>query len=203
MNLSQGSVLMTSSRPSKSVYLPFLLDKYTNCKINPRYEKVLKLACIFYGLNKHRYVLVEDRTSIPRDMIFAIHWKEASGDFNTCLHNGDKLPGPTKRVPRGRGPFKNWEEAAVDALRFSNIAIFSSDWSIEKKLYACEAYNGWGYHNGAGINTTPPKTSPYLWAATDAYEKGLYVRDGVFDPDAISKNPGVAAIFKALQDLSI
>lgn len=184
-------------RPDMESYLPFLLDKYTNCKIKPSFESILELSKKFYEIHKARYDHICDRVSIPSEMIFAIHWKEASGNFRTCLHNGDKLPGPTHRVPKGRGPFKDWEDAAVDALRFSNIGIFAP-WSVERMLFACEAYNGWGYHTGSGRNTTPECSSPYLWAGTDGHLKGMYVGDGRFNPNATSKNPGVAAIFRTL-----
>jgi lysozyme family protein len=40
--------------------------------------------------------------------------------------------------------------------------------------------------------------SPYLWSYTDQYQAGKYVADGKYDPTAVSKQPGVVAIMKAL-----
>ena len=40
--------------------------------------------------------------------------------------------------------------------------------------------------------------NPYLWSFTTEYIKGKYVADGRYDPNAVSKQPGVAAIMKDL-----
>lgn len=41
--------------------------------------------------------------------------------------------------------------------------------------------------------------SPYLWSATDQYIKGKYVRDGVFDAEAVDRQIGCAALLLAMQ----
>jgi len=61
-----------------------------------------------------------------------------------------------------------------------------------------EHYNGLGYRNGAGRDTTPPSTSPYLWSMTDQYTRGKYVRDGVFDPEAVSQQVGAVPLLMLL-----
>jgi hypothetical protein len=63
---------------------------------------------------------------------------------------------------------------------------------IEDKLSFLEAYNGWGYVK-KGIN------SPYLWSGTNHYTSGKYVRDGVFDPRAVSKQLGAVCMLKELE----
>ena len=62
---------------------------------------------------------------------------------------------------------------------------------IKQKLQAIEAYNGLGYQR---FHPTVP--TPYLWAATTLYTRGKYVSDGRYDPMAVDKQLGVAAILK-------
>jgi hypothetical protein len=69
-------------------------------------------------------------------------------------------------------------------------------WSIERIAYQLEAYNGWGYRSrDTGVNT------PYLWSATNQYQKGKFVRDGVFDPNAVSGQIGAMALLRRLIDI--
>ena len=147
--------------------------------------------------NRTRYEAVSAATGVPWDVIGAIHYRESSGSFAGVLHNGQKIIGTGKKttiVPKGRGPFNTWEEAAVDALmNCSPYAGKNRDWSIAGTLDLLERYNGLGYRK-MGL------PSPYLWAGTDQYVKGKYVADGKFDPDHIDKQLGVAALLKKLRD---
>lgn len=143
--------------------------------------------------NKARYQTVSLLTSVPWQMIAAIHYRESSLSWGKCLHNGDPLGKKTTRVPAGRGPFYTWEEAAVDALRFDGLAG-RDNWTIEKMLQMLEKYNGTGY-----LKYHPETMSPYVWAGTNlSTEKGKYKADGKFDPNAPEKQLGVAVILKAL-----
>lgn len=147
--------------------------------------------------NESRYKVVSKKTGVPTWAIGAIHNMEASLSFKTHLHEGSSpLTGRTKLVPKGRpkdgNPPFTWEFSAEDALRYDGLD--KVDWSnLTASLDALEGYNGWGY---AKYHKSTP--TPYLWAATSVYEKGKYVADGHFDPNAISKQIGVAAIFKEL-----
>jgi lysozyme family protein len=147
--------------------------------------------------NRSRYELVSKATGVPWDVIGVIHYRESSGDFAGVLHNGQKVIGTGKKttlVPAGRGPFKSWEEAAVDALASCHPFLAKNkDWSIGTTLDKLEAYNGLGYRN-KGL------PSPYLWAGTDQYEKGKYVKDGKFDPNHIDQQLGVAPILMKLRE---
>jgi len=139
-----------------------------------------------------RYQYVARITKIPAVIIGIIHHLEADFNFKTCLHNGDPLPGPTTHVPKGRGPFHSWEDAAIDALKYggmlSPVALTADLW-----LYKLEEYNGLGYrkHN---IN------SPYIWSGTQYYTKGKYASDGKFDESLVSQQIGAAAILKEIQN---
>lgn len=147
--------------------------------------------------NRSRYELVSKATGVPWDVIGVIHYRESSGDFRGVLHNGQKIIGTgklTTLVPKGRGPFSTWEDAAVDALANCHPYLAKNkDWSIGTALDKLEAYNGLGYRN-KGL------ASPYLWAGTDQYVKGKYVADGKFDPNHVDQQLGVAAILMKLRE---
>lgn len=144
-----------------------------------------------------RYEVVSKATGVPWDVIGVIHYREASGSFDGVLHNGQKIIGKgtkTTLVPKGRGPFKTWEEAAIDALVTAPpYAAKNKDWSIGGTLDLLERYNGLGYRN-KGL------PSPYLWAGTDQYVKGKYVADGKYDPNHVDKQLGVAPILMKLRE---
>lgn len=147
--------------------------------------------------NRARYEKVSKQTGVPWDVIAVIHYRESSGSFAGVLHNGEKIIGTGKKttlVPKGRGPFSTWEDAAVDALMNCHpFAGKNKDWSIAGTLDILERYNGLGYRN-KGL------PSPYLWAGTDQYLKGKYVADGVYDPNHVDQQLGVAAILMKLRE---
>lgn len=148
--------------------------------------------------NRARYEAVSKATGVPWDVIGVTHYRESSGDFKGVLHNGQKIIGKgtkTTIVPKGRGPFSKWEEAAIDALVVCPpYAAKNKDWSIGGTLDILEKYNGLGYRN-KGL------PSPYLWAGTDQYVKGKYVADGKYDPEHVDKQLGVAPILMKLREL--
>ena len=145
--------------------------------------------------HKSRYEVIQKATGVPWMLIGSLHQMESDLDFNTCLHNGDKLPGPTINVPAGRGPFKDWEEAAIDALGMKNkIYAPNGIWTYAYMLEFSEKFNGFGYRS-KGIY------SPYVWAFTNiSDEKGRYIRDHVFDRESMHKRPGVAALIYFLSN---
>ena len=112
------------------------------------------------------------------------------------LHNGDPLQARTVHVPAGRAaagspPF-TWRQSAMDALTmkgFHNV----SDCSMPRMLYLLEKYNGFGYR----MRRVP---TPYLWSFSNLYEKGKFVQDGRFDPEAVSKQCGAALMLKAVTE---
>ena len=148
--------------------------------------------------HRERYESVSKATGVPWDVIGVIHYRESSGDFKGVLHNGQKIIGSGKKttiVPKGRGPFSTWEEAAIDALVVCPpYAAKNKDWSIGGTLDILEKYNGLGYRN-KGL------PSPYLWAGTDQYKTGKYVADGKYDPTHVDQQLGVAALLMRLRDM--
>lgn len=158
---------------------------------------------------KDRYQYVSAKTGIPWPFIAVTHQRESSQDWSRSLAQGDPWNRVSTHVPAGRGPFKSWEDAAFDALvNCPPYAYRNKDWSIGGLLTLLEQYNGTGYasgpvakKNGVVIARYPPQESPYIWAGTDQYQKGKYVADGVFDPDAVDKQLGCAGLIMAMMSL--
>lgn len=150
--------------------------------------------------NRARYEAVSAKTGVPWDVIAVIHYRESSGSFAGVLHNGQKIIGTGRKttlVPRGRGPFSTWEQAAIDALMNCHPYVGKNkDWSLANTLDLLERYNGLGYRKKG-------KPSPYLWAGTDQYVKGKYVADGRYDPNHVDRQLGVAALLIALRGQEI
>jgi lysozyme family protein len=148
--------------------------------------------------NKARYKKVADEIGCPLALVPLIHCQESGSDlglFKTYLGNGQPWSKVTTIVPKGRGPFTSWEQGALDALRYVGMDKIK-DWSIERMMFEMEGYNGFGYRR-KNIN------SPYIWNYTSHYSKGRYVKDGVFDPNAVSGNIGCFALYKMLCDADV
>ena len=145
-----------------------------------------------------RYLAVSNKTGVPWWWIAVTHMRESSCNFSGVLHNGEHIIGTgrkTRLVPAGRGPFDSWEEAAIDAIKLKGLHRIS-DWSIERALYECERFNGWGYYWRKSV-------SPYVWAGTTFYKSGKYVADGKYDPSHVDSQLGCAAVLKSLEKLGI
>ncbi|MCS3692001.1 lysozyme family protein [Bradyrhizobium elkanii] len=141
---------------------------------------------------KARYQAVSAKTGVPWAFIAVAHERESSQDWAGSLAQGDPWNKVSTHVPAGRGPFKSWEEAAIDALvNCAPRAALNKDWSIGGTLTMLEQYNGLGYAN-KGI------PSPYVWSGTDQYVKGKYVADGKFDPNAVDQQLGCAGLLLAM-----
>lgn len=156
--------------------------------IKPSADKVAKAI----QADRSRYEVVEARTGVPWFWIAAVHDRESGRNFKGVLHNGEAIIGTgrvTTLVPKGRGPFATWEEAAVDALKHMGLDKID-DWPLERCLYEWERYNGWGYFGK--IN------SPYVWAGSNLYTKGKYVADGKYDPNHVDRQLGTATVLKQL-----
>lgn len=148
---------------------------------------------------KARYQNVSTKTKVPWFVIAVIHEREASQSWKANLAQGDPWNKVSIHVPKGRGPFQSWEEAAVDALvNCDPHAAAWKDWTAGGALTLLEEYNGLGYA-ARGV------PSPYVWASTDQYRKGKYVADGHYDPNAVDHQLGCAALLSrmALLDTSV
>lgn len=149
--------------------------------------------------HKTSYENVGKPLGIPWFVVGVIHSMECSCDFNSHLHNGDPLSNYTVHVPAGRpdkgSPPFSWEASATDALTYQKFNAWP-DWSLAGILFKLELYNGWGYRKRGRV-------TPYLWSFSNLYVKGKFVTDGVFNPEAISKQIGAAVILKRMLEKSV
>lgn len=186
---------------------PWYRRMFAACEIDAGKEAQVAKTVKTVEAGYARYLAVAKRigAAVPENFAWilgVIHFKEASCNFAGVLHNGEKIVGTGRKtsiVPKGRGPFATWEDAAVDALvgessRWKKLIEGGND--IGDILYALERYNGTGYISGAG----KAETSPYLWACSNINDgAGKYVSDGKFDPNASTQSSaGAAVILKEL-----
>lgn len=179
---------------------------YNRALIKLSKEQEVKLISKRILEGKERYEGVAETldNGIPWWFIGITHFMEAGHkypkQFDYHLHCGDPLTARTFHVPSGRpiadpkagkGKPYTWEESALDALKYMKYDKVT-DWSIENCLILFEKFNGLGYKKKGVPN-------PYLWSFTTEYIKGKYVADGRYDPNAVCKQPGVAAIMKDLE----
>lgn len=146
---------------------------------------------VFAG--KERYLTVSGATGVPWFVIGVIHMMECGGNWRGALCNGDPYNRVTRNVPRGKGPWKSWEDAAVWALRYDDLDKIDH-WSPEHLAYALEKFNGMG----SRMRGVP---SAYLWSFTNQHERGKFVSDGVWNAMAVSEQPGGMAILKAMMEI--
>lgn len=175
---------------------PEYAKQWDAMRINPsRVQEFDKLAR-FAITNKARYQAIERATGVPWFLIAVIHRREGNANFGTYLGNGQSLARKTTIVPRGRGPFTGpdaFERGAIDALKIGGLDKVQ-DWRLEKCLFYCETFNGWGYAN-KGL------PSPYVWGGTNIQKPGKYVSDGVFSKTAMDGQPGCAPILSMIAKL--
>ena len=120
---------------------------------------------------KQRYLTVQAKTGVPWVFIAVTHQRESSQNWASSIAQGDNWNEVSTHVPKGRGPFKSWEEAAIDALvNCGPYAARNKDWSIGGMLTLLERYNGLAYANAG-------RPSPYIWSGTDQYVRGKVLVD--------------------------
>ena len=68
------------------------------------------------------------------------------------------------------------------------------DWSIGGALTLLEQYNGLGYFH-------MERPSPYVWSGTDQYNRGKYIADGHYDPNAVDKQLGCATMLIVMKQI--
>lgn len=144
-------------------------------------------------VNLNRYREIGSKTRIPWWFIAGLHNMECGGDFNRHLANGDPITKPTINEPIGI-PAGRWEECAIAALKLKGWLEPDTVWDDPMiAVWRAERYNGWGYQM-----YHPSTPSPYLWGGTNHQRAGKYVSDGKWEPDAVSQQIGVIAIWLAL-----
>jgi lysozyme family protein len=171
----------------------FNRKRWTECKITPSRLAAVTAVAKRLVANRARYERVAASVGVPWAFIACLHERESGGTWSTYLGNGQALTKVTTLVPKGRGPFKSWEDGAVDALKLQGFDKVT-DWSIEHQLYLAEEYNGFGYA-AKGL------ASPYVWGATNFQKAGKYTSDGVFSASTWDTQIGVAAMLQIVTAL--
>jgi lysozyme family protein len=167
--------------------------RFKNARLTRNYASIARR--LIEPTAKARYQLVSQRTGVPWAVIAVIHMRESSQDWARSLAQGDPWNRVSVHVPAGRGPFNSWADAAVDALVNCHPYIArNKDWSIGGTLTRLEEYNGLGY-------AAKGRPSPYIWAGTDQYVSGKYVRDGVYDPNHVDTQPGCANLLMTMMSM--
>jgi lysozyme family protein len=189
-------------------------ELFAGCAVKPEQKAEAERIVTRIMKNRGRYELVENETGVPWFIIAVVHNMECGGRFDCHLHNGDPLTARTVNVPKGRPaagkpPF-GWEASAIDALNFDGFATWTN-WTVSGSLFKIEAYNGFGTRNH-GVHT------PYLWGGSfvdlnrnslrDAGERpifagGKYVKDGVWDSKAQTKQIGAAVLLRRMVDQAL
>ncbi|MFT3765686.1 MAG: CHAP domain-containing protein [Minicystis sp.] len=175
-------------------------DLFSSCKVKASEKALVEAKARKIASRAHRevYERIAAETRVPWHVVGVLHLLECDLHFDRHLHNGDPLSDRTRHAPRNRprgAPPFTFEQSAVDALITEGFAGWD-DWSVAGTLYRFEAYNGFGYRL-----FHPEVRTPYLWASTNKYTKGRYGADGRFDPGLASRQVGVAAVLRAMQDL--
>lgn len=162
--------------------------KWAGMKISQHDFPSLDRTAIKLVADKERYLSLERRTTVPALVTMVIAERESGADPRMSLAQGDRWDRVSVHVPKGRGPFKSWEDAAIDALQIDGLdRIGRESWMIERALFQLEKYNGFGYRR-YGV------PSAYVWASTTIYQGGKFIADGKFSRSAWDMQLGVAAL---------
>ncbi len=169
--------------------------RWQQCEIMPaRVGEVTKVATrLVASQAKSIYQNIEKATAVPWWCIAVIHEREASQNFSRSIAQGDPWNEVSRHVPKGRGPFPSFYDAAIDALcNCPPRAAQWKDWSAGGALTILEEYNGLGYEDYHA------EASPYIWGATNQEQRGKYVGDGEYSPTLWDAQLGCAAMLKKM-----
>lgn len=172
-----------------------ILGFWQKCQISSASLNAAKIFADKVMAYKFMYDQVQSGTGVPFYVTGVVDMREENFNHHGYLGNGDPLNKKTVHVPKGRGPFANWYDGAIDAFSVSGWSRLPTNghWDIVTALIKLEAYNGLGYaHMGL--------RSPYVWAGTNMQQHGKYTSDGHFDANAWDTQMGCAAVLLALKE---
>ena len=195
----------TKNDPAKIIQ-----DVEVKKQVEPGYEDVYEFEMNHiinaFKENKSRYEnlskAIEEEIGVkfPPELICAIHYREASNNFDCYLQNGDPLGKPTEREPKGL-LYYTFEESAKAAILnhydyFKNsicpVYGLESDFStMSSCLGFAECYNSMWYRDNG-------EASPYVYSCTTEYAgNSLYTSDHHHE-NVTDHRPGVAIIMQEL-----
>lgn len=173
-----------------------LAPEYANLlarmKITRQSEVTIVAGKLLQHVKEGKYAAVSAKLGIPQIFIATSFERESSSNFNDSPAQGDPWNRISTHVPRGRGPFKNWADAADDAYTLDGLdKIGAANWTWPRFCYEGELFNGFGYRSH-GIHT------PYDWAGTNDYSVGKYVADGVWSGSAVDQQLGIVPVARMM-----
>lgn len=148
-------------------------------------------------MDKHR--LVQDRTGVPAVFIATLFEREASSNFHLALGQGDPWNRVSTHVPRGKGPFPSWPDAAIYYVKYDHINDNSAPWSLPYMCWKGEIWNGFG-PRGHG------RPTGYLWSGTTIYDPpagpgGKYIADGQWSGHTVDQQLGIMPVILRMLEL--
>lgn len=173
--------------PSKQAAARSVARKLVAAEAKARYEGIAdRIAKMGHNIPWWVIAVIHDRECLKQ--------RDGSLSWSCNIAQGSPFSVRSKIIPRN-GPFRSFEDAAVDALVVqAPRAALNTDWSAGGVMTILERYNGLGYAKKG-------RPSPYIWSGTDQYVKGKYVRDGVYDPNVVDAQLGVAIVLSEMQKL--
>lgn len=155
-------------------------------EVNEVAQKLLRPSVI--GMHKR----LEAKTGVPALWSACAFEREASSDFSKALGQGDRWDRVSVNVPRGKGPFGSWLQAAEYYEHYDHVDDNSAPWTMAYACWKWEVYNGFGPRDRGRV-------SGYVFAGTDQYDPptgkgGKYVADGIWSPGTVDKQLGCAAL---------
>lgn len=170
---------------------------WETCEIDKDKIKSIEAIVKKISANRVMYELIGEALNNAWWITGLLHYRESSKlTLDVYLHNGQKLGVYTTIHPKGLFFRKDqFFDAAVDALRKKKIKNIRTPAQF---LELAEKYNGLGYRTKIG-DKGKVEYSPYIWAGTNhSDETGKYVADGKYDPKAVDRQIGVAAVLKGI-----
>jgi lysozyme family protein len=148
------------------------------------------------------YLNTAAETDVPATWIGPTDCREDDCDPRCGIGQGDPWSRVSVNVPRGEGPFSSKAAADRFYLHYDRIDVLQGvmAWDLVYAAWCWERWNGFGPRAHGRL-------SGYPWSCTDVYDPpryggrgngGKYVRDGVWDPDAVDEQPGAVALYLEL-----
>lgn len=160
-------------------------------EVNAAAERLLKFV------DQGRYDQASDETGVPQIWIATSFEREASSDFRRSPAQGDRWDSVSTHVPKGRGPFKTWTAAAVDAYHLNGLdKVGAANWTWALACYYAELFNGFGYRDYHRMR------SPYLFGGTNLQQIGKYTSDGKFDARHMDAQLGVVPLMMRMAQIA-
>lgn len=167
-------------------------------ELRPEYERLLatmvveRTSAVSAAADKiirnfQRYGDASVATAVPSSFIGTLDLRESDCDPRAGLGQGDPWSQVSRNVPRGKGPWRSWTEAAIFYIHYDHLDDTTQPWSMAYACWKGEAWNGFGPRNH-GIFTG------YLWGGSNHYRCGKYVSDGVWDGNHVDTQLGIIPV---------